>query len=71
MKKIQQLTAENLKATLWETLNELKSEKITSARGQAIAMQAREILKTTNVQLRVARDSGRAINPNVISFSEK
>jgi hypothetical protein len=41
------------------------------AEGDAIASQAREILRTTNTQLRIAQQSKRPIPSEVLGFSEK
>ena len=65
------LTATNMKQALWETLNSVKSETMAPAQADAIASQAREILRTTNTQLRIASQSNRSIPAEVISFSEK
>ncbi len=65
------LTATNLKNALWETLNNVKAETISPAQADAVASQAREILRTTNTQLRIASQSSRAIPVEVIAFSEK
>lgn len=66
-----ELSAISLKNALWETLNEIKTGKIQPAEGDAIASQAREILRTVKVQLQVAQQSKRDIPSEVISFSEK
>lgn len=66
----QKLNAENLKETLWETLQAVKSGKMDAGQGDAIASQAREILRTTVVQLKVAQQGNRTIPMDVINFSE-
>jgi hypothetical protein len=38
--------------------------------GDAIASQAREILRTTNIQLRISQQAKRPVHADVISFSE-
>ncbi len=65
------LTATNLKAALWDTLNSLKAGNMQPAEGDAIASQAREILRTTNTQLRISQQSKRPVPAEVIGFSEK
>lgn len=65
------LTAQNLKQALWETLSELRAGTKQPAEADAIASQSREILRTTNTQLRIASQSGRNIPLEVIEFSEK
>ena len=64
------LTAKNLKNALWETLNDLKDGKIQPGEGDAIAAQAREILRTTNTQLRISAQGKRNVPTEVIDFAE-
>ncbi len=68
---MKKLSATNLKESLWETLNSIKDETIVPAMGDAIASQAREILRTTNVQLRISQQAKRNVPTSVIDFSEK
>ncbi len=65
------LTASNLKTALWETLNNIKEDKMQPGQGDAIAAQAREILRTVNTQLRVVGQSNRSVPLEVIEFAEK
>lgn len=65
------LTAETLKLALWETLNDVKDEKMDPGRADSIASQAREILRTTNTQLRIAHQAKRPVSLDVINFAEK
>jgi len=65
------LTATNLKQALWETLNNIKDDSMLPAQGDAIAGQAREILRTVKVQLQIAAQSKRNIATEVIDFAEK
>jgi len=65
------LTAKNLKSSLWETLNSIKDDKMLPAQGDAIAAQAREILRTVKVQLQVVAQSKRSVPLEVIEFAEK
>ena len=68
---IKDLTAINLKNALWETLNEIKSGTIQPGQGDAIASQAREILRTIKVQLQIAAHTKRVVPVEVIEFAEK
>ncbi len=68
---IKDLTATNLKGALWETLNEIKSGAIQPGQGDAIASQAREILRTVKVQLQVTNQAKRSVPVEVIAFAEK
>jgi hypothetical protein len=65
------LTATNLKTALWETLQSLKAGNTQPAEADAIASQAREILRTTNTQLRISQQSKRPVPSEVITFAEK
>lgn len=64
------LSAVALKQALWETLNDIKSDKMQPAQGDAIASQAREILRTVKVQLQVAGHTKRQVPLEVIEFAE-
>jgi len=65
------LSAVNLKTALWETLNDIKTDKIQASQGDAIASQAREILRTVKVQLQIATNTKRPVPTEVIDFAEK
>ena len=65
------LSAVNLKNALWETLQSIKSDDMLPAQGDAIAAQAREILRTVKVQLQVASQSKRNVPTEIIDFVEK
>lgn len=65
------LSAKNLKEALWETLNDVKDNKIQPAEADSIATQAREILRTTNTQLRIFTQAKRNVTTEVIDFAEK
>lgn len=66
-----ELTATNLKKALWETLNDVKTGVKQPAEADAIASQAREILRTTKVQLQIASQSKRTVTADLINFAEK
>jgi soluble cytochrome b562 len=66
-----ELTATNLKQALWDTLQSVKSGKTNAAEADSIATQAREILRTTNTQLQIFRQSKRNVSTEVIDFAEK
>lgn len=71
MSEQKDLTAQNLKAALWDTLNDLRKGSIQPGQGDAIASQAREILRTVKVQLQVTAQAKRSVPADVITFSEK
>ena len=64
------LTAKNLKQALWETLNAVKDGKMEPGQADSVASSAREILRTTNIQLRISQQAKRPVHADVISFSE-
>ncbi len=64
------LTAVNLKNALWSTLQGIKTGEVKYTDADAIAAQAREILRTTNTQIKIAQASNRGLPKEVISFSE-
>lgn len=65
------LTATNLKNALWDTLSGIKDGQIQPGQGDAIASQAREILRTVKVQLQIANHTKRSVSADVIAFAEK
>ena len=69
-KEMSSLTASNLKDALWETLQDVKDGKMQPGQGDAVASQAREIIRTTNTQLRIAQQSKRTVPVEVINFAE-
>lgn len=56
---------------MWETLTDLRHENILPNRADAIAAQAREILRTIKTQLQVAGQAKRGVPQEIISFSEQ
>lgn len=65
------LSAVNLKNALWETLNAVKNDTMLPAQGDAIACQAREILRTVKTQLQVVAQAKRNVPTEIIDFVEK
>jgi hypothetical protein len=64
------LTATNLKNVLWETLNKVKDGEMDAGNADSIATQSREIVRTINVQLQVARQTKRQVPQGIVDFSE-
>lgn len=67
---IQPLSASHLKDVLWETLLDVKHERMLPNRADAIAAQSREILRTVKVQLQVAGQAKRQVPQEIITFAE-
>lgn len=68
---VNELSATNLKDALWDTLNQVKNGDMQPSQGDAVAAQAREIIRTVNTQLRVMAQSNRQVPTNVITFAEQ
>jgi hypothetical protein len=64
------LNAINLKNVLWDTLNGVRRGKITTAQGDVIASQAREILRTSKVQLSIFNQAGQSVSQELIDFAK-
>ena len=67
---MENLTASRLKDSLWDTLNKIKSGEIQPSEADSVATQAREILRTTNTQLKIVSQAGRQVPTEVIDFAE-
>ena len=65
-----QLSAVNLKEALWSTLNRVRARKLLPGHADAIASQAREILRTVKMQLAISGQTNRPVPCEVIEFSE-
>lgn len=68
---VSKLSAVNLKNALWETLQAVKGDTMQANQGDAIASQAREILRTVKVQLQVASQTKRQVPNEIIDFAER
>jgi hypothetical protein len=66
----QELTATNLKNVLWQTLNKVKDGEMEAGAADSIATQSREIMRTINVQIQVARQTKRQVPMEIVEFSE-
>ncbi len=64
------LNAINLKNVLWDTLKAVRAGKVTPAQGDVVASQAREILRTSKVQLSIFSQSGQAVSAELIDFAK-
>jgi hypothetical protein len=65
------LKASALKDVLWETLIDLRSNDMPANRADAIAAQAREILRTVKVQLQVTNAAKRPVPIRIVEFAEQ
>ena len=65
------LKASTLKDVLWETLIDLRGDQMPANRADAIAAQAREILRTIKTQLNVTNSAKRPVPRQIVDFSEQ
>ncbi len=63
------LNAENLKAALWDTLGRVKDGDMLPSHADAVASQAREILRTVKLELQIASQSKATVPSKVKAFS--
>ena len=68
---MKKLSAVSLKEALWETLNAVKEDNMLPGQGDAVAAQAREIIRTVKVQLQVCAQAKRNVPTEIIDFAEK
>ena len=64
------LKASALKDVLWETLIDLRTNQLPANRADAIAAQAREILRTVKTQLQVVNAAKRPVPGDLVTFAE-
>ena len=64
------LTASNLKNVLWDTLTKVQTGKMEASQADSVAVQAREIIRTTSLQLRISSQAKRDVPTEVIDFGE-
>jgi hypothetical protein len=67
---MEKLTATNLKNALWSTLDGVRNGTLDAGKADAIASQAREIVRTVKVQLQITAMSKREVSAELISFNE-
>lgn len=65
-----QLNAVNLKNQLWQVLQGVKDGTITPGSGDAIAAQAREILRTVRTQLAIFTQAGQSVTSELVDFAK-
>ncbi len=59
----------HLKDELWDTLKKVKGGAILPGNGDAVAAQAREILRTVRTQMAIFAQAGIPISTEVIDFA--
>jgi hypothetical protein len=66
----QKLNAVALKDTLWDTLLEVRAGKLDPAVGDAVAVQAREILRTTKLQCQILAQAKETLTSELVDFAK-
>ena len=69
--KTEELSATSLKTALWDTLRAVKDGSMQPGVADAVAGQAREILRTVKVQLSVTQAAKRSVPIDIVTFAEK
>ena len=64
------LKASVLRDVLWETLLDVRSNNIQANRADAVATQAREIVRTVKTQLQITNAAKRSVPQDIIAFAE-
>lgn len=59
-----------MRDVLWETLLDVRSNNIQANRADAVATQAREILRTVKTQLQITNAAKRSVPQDIINFAE-
>lgn len=59
-----------MRDVLWETLLDVRSNNIQANRADAVATQAREILRTVKTQLQITNAAKRSVPQDIIAFAE-
>jgi len=70
-KQTPELSASNLKALIWDTLQDVRNGSITTEAANSISTLTREALRVVRTQLAVATQTKRDVPIEVIKFSEK
>lgn len=68
---MQDLNAKNMKDVLWEILQKLKLGSIEVSQADAIALQAREIIRVIKSQQSIIRQAGEKITTELIDYAIK
>lgn len=67
---MEQLNAVTLKEKLWSTLNAIKDGNLEASKGDAIASQAREILRTVRTQVTILDKAHADITKELVDFAK-
>jgi len=65
-----ELNAINLKAALWDTLKQVRAGTMTPGSADAVASQAREILRTVRTQCTIFSQASQSVSSELIDFAK-
>ena len=68
-KQLEKLTGKNLKNQLWGTLHGIRSGEVTASDADAVASQAREILRTCRTELCILNQARKNVSDSLIEFA--
>ena len=63
------LTAKTLRNELWKTLLAVKSKRLDPIQANSIASQSREILSTTNTQIKICEYADMKMPDDLLKFA--
>lgn len=66
---MEKLSAVTLRNQLWETLNQVKTNKLDPATADAIAAQSREILRSFKTQLQILSAAKKNVTADMLEFA--
>ena len=64
------LDAIELKSSLWDTLQGVREGRITPQSADAVASQAREILRTVRTQLAIFQQANENVSKELVDFAK-
>lgn len=68
--KKQDLSGDNLKNALWDTLQNVKAKRVTPAMANAVAAQSREIMRVVKAEIAIAALGGHKPSQAILSFTK-
>jgi hypothetical protein len=69
MKQKRFFNSQDLKDSLWSTLQDLKKKKTNAATANAVAAQAREIMRIVKMEVQVTAMSGQKPGKKMLEFT--
>lgn len=66
---MEKLNAVTLRTQLWETLNDVRNNKMDPATADAVAAQSREILRSFKTQLQILSHAKKQVTGDMLEFA--